>query len=61
MDTYTHTHTHTHTNIHTLSLTHTHIHTDVSTEVILRNQASAGLWPAHAWLKNIGMHFSDYR
>ena len=32
--------------------THTHTHTYIRTEVILRNQARAGLWPARAWFKN---------
>ena len=29
--------------------THTHAYRRSRTEVILRNQARAGLWPAHAW------------
>ena len=33
--------------------THTHSHTDVCTEIILRNQARAGLRPARAWFNNI--------
>ena len=33
--------------------THTHTHTYIRTEVILRNQARAGLRPARAWFKNI--------
>ena len=32
--------------------TQTRTHTDVRTKLILRNQARAGLWPAHAWFKN---------
>ena len=32
--------------------THTNTHTDVRTETILRNQASAGLWPVRFWFKN---------
>ena len=31
--------------------THTHTHTHIRTEVILRNQARAGLRPARAWFK----------
>ena len=42
----THTHTHTHTNTHK----------DIHTETILRNQASVGLRPVHAWFKNISRH-----
>ena len=38
------THTHRHT--------HTHTHTYIRTEVILRNQARAGLRPARAWFNN---------
>ena len=30
----------------------THTHTYIRTNVILRNQARAGLWPARAWFKN---------
>ena len=29
----------------------THTHTDVRTKAISRNQAHAGLWPAHTWFK----------
>ena len=32
--------------------THKHTHTDVRTGTISRNQARAGLRPAHAWFKN---------
>ena len=39
-----HTHTHTHTRTHIPS---------IRTGSILRNQVCAGLWPAHAWFKNI--------
>ena len=39
---------HTHTQTHT----HAHTHTYIRTEVILRNQARAGLRPARAWFKN---------
>ena len=28
-----------------------HTHTYIRTEVILRNQARVGLWPARAWFK----------
>ena len=48
--------------IHSLGGGHTHTHAYIRTEVILRNQARAGLRPARAWFKkasykyNICMH-----
>ena len=45
----THTHTHTHTYRHS------------RTEAILRNQASTGLWPAHAWFSNDSNICKNYR
>ena len=41
------THTHTHTS------KYTHAYRHLRTETILRNQARFGLWPAHAWFKNM--------
>ena len=41
---YTHTHTH--------MRAHAHTYAYICTEVILRNQVCAPLWPVHAWFKN---------
>ena len=32
---------------------HTNTHTDIRTGTISKNQARAGLWPAHAWFNDL--------
>ena len=39
--------------INSLRGRHTNTHAYIRTETILRNQAHASLWPAHAWFKNL--------